>query len=103
MYCKLKIVNCNRFSSKSRCFRASPREIPHVVRLSSEATSRWAGLRSIRPKVMSPETRVMSPAIIRIFHMGIKFCAHKFREDFYSLVLNFAIFLQWQKSEFKYQ
>lgn len=52
---------------------------------------------------MSPETRVMSPAIIRIFHMDIKFCALKFREDFYSLVLNFAIFLQWQKSEFKYQ
>lgn len=40
MYCNLKIVNCNRFSSKSRCFRASPREIPPVVRLSSEATSR---------------------------------------------------------------
>jgi len=33
-----------------------------------------------------------------IFYMGIKFRVFKFREDFYSQVFNFAIFLQSQKT-----
>jgi len=35
--------------------------------------------------------------------MDIKFRVFKFREDFYTRVFNFAIFLQSRKREIKYQ